>query len=58
MALRETTTATAFAACLWSKRKRRLTNEATTTIARADLIAFLEASGHPPRVVAVSAPAD
>lgn len=34
-----------------------LTNEATTTIARADLIAFLEASGHPPRVVAVSAPA-
>jgi Ala-tRNA(Pro) deacylase len=32
-----------------------LVNTMTTSIARADLLKFLEATGHPPRVVAVSA---
>jgi Ala-tRNA(Pro) deacylase len=32
-----------------------LANTATTTIARADLVTFLEATGHPPRIVAVAA---
>src|SRR5215470_4539972 len=31
-----------------------LTNTMTTTIARADLIRFLEATGHPPRIEAVA----
>lgn len=31
-----------------------LTNEATTSIRREDLLAFLEACGHPPLVIAVS----
>lgn len=31
-----------------------LTNAATTTIAAADLVAFLRATGHEPRIVAVS----
>lgn len=33
-----------------------LTNEATTTIARDDLIGFLEAVGHPPAILPVSEP--
>jgi Ala-tRNA(Pro) deacylase len=32
-----------------------LVNTATTTISRAGLLAFLQATGHPPRIVAVSA---
>jgi Ala-tRNA(Pro) deacylase len=32
-----------------------LVNTMTTAIARADLLKFLEATGHPPRVIAVSA---
>jgi len=35
-----------------------LTNEATTTIGRDDLVAFLRDTGHEPMIVAVSAPAD
>jgi Ala-tRNA(Pro) deacylase len=31
-----------------------LTNTMTTSIARADLLRFLEATGHPPRIVAMS----
>ncbi|MBL8573368.1 MAG: prolyl-tRNA synthetase associated domain-containing protein [Hyphomicrobiaceae bacterium] len=31
-----------------------LENNATTSIARADLIRFLEATGHPPKIIAVS----
>jgi len=34
-----------------------LTNEATTTIARDDFLRFLNACGHPPRVMALSPPA-
>jgi Ala-tRNA(Pro) deacylase len=34
-----------------------LTNTMTTTLARADLIRFLEATGHPPRIEAVAEPA-
>jgi Ala-tRNA(Pro) deacylase len=34
-----------------------LVNSMTTTIARADLIKFLEATGHPPRIEAVAEPA-
>jgi Ala-tRNA(Pro) deacylase len=34
-----------------------LVNTATTTIARAGLIRFLEATGHKPRIEPVSAPA-
>lgn len=34
-----------------------LDNTMTTTIARDDLVKFLEATGHPPRIVAVAAPA-
>jgi hypothetical protein len=34
-----------------------LENTATTTIAAADLLAFLVATGHEPRIVAVSGPA-
>jgi Ala-tRNA(Pro) deacylase len=34
-----------------------LTNTMTTTLARADLIKFLEATGHPPRVEVVAEPA-
>jgi Ala-tRNA(Pro) deacylase len=33
-----------------------LTNTATTSIAASDLLAFLRATGHEPRIVAVSAP--
>lgn len=33
-----------------------LVNTATTTISREGLLAFLEATGHPPRIVAVSGP--
>jgi len=33
-----------------------LTNEATTAIAPSDLVAFLEASGHPPRVIDFDTP--
>lgn len=33
-----------------------LTNDATTTISSADLVRFIEATGHHPRVVAVSEP--
>jgi Ala-tRNA(Pro) deacylase len=33
-----------------------LTNAATTAIARADFLRFLEAIGHPPRVLALPAP--
>jgi Ala-tRNA(Pro) deacylase len=33
-----------------------LVNTMTTTIRRQDLVAFLEATGHPPRVVALPAP--
>lgn len=33
-----------------------LVNTATTTIARDDLLKFLEATGHPPRIEAVSGP--
>ena|SRR5437868_4946124 len=33
-----------------------LVNTMTTTIARDDLVKFLEATGHPPRIVAVSGP--
>ena len=33
-----------------------LTNEATTAIAPLDLVAFLEACGHPPRVIDFDAP--
>jgi Ala-tRNA(Pro) deacylase len=35
-----------------------LRNTATTTIARDDLVKFLEATGHRPRIEAVSGPAD
>jgi Ala-tRNA(Pro) deacylase len=35
-----------------------LTNTMTTTIDRANLVRFLEATGHPPEVVAVSEPAE
>jgi Ala-tRNA(Pro) deacylase len=35
-----------------------LTNTMTTTIARADLIRFLEATGHPPRIEAVAEPTE
>ncbi len=31
-----------------------LTNTMTTSIARADLVRFLESTGHPPRIVAVA----
>jgi Ala-tRNA(Pro) deacylase len=34
-----------------------LVNSMTTTIARADLIKFLETTGHPPRIEAVAEPA-
>jgi Ala-tRNA(Pro) deacylase len=34
-----------------------LINTMTTTIARDDLVKFLEATGHPPRIVRVSTPA-
>src|SRR5690606_33898039 len=33
-----------------------LTNEATTTMRREDLIAFMTAAGHPPRILPVSRP--
>jgi Ala-tRNA(Pro) deacylase len=33
-----------------------LVNTATTTVAREDLVRFLEATGHPPRVLALPAP--
>jgi Ala-tRNA(Pro) deacylase len=33
-----------------------LTNSMTTSIARDDLVKFLESTGHPPRIVAVSGP--
>ena len=33
-----------------------LTNTMTTSIARDDLVKFLESTGHPPRIVAVSGP--
>ena len=33
-----------------------LTNDATTTISSADLVSFIEATGHQPRIVAVSDP--
>jgi Ala-tRNA(Pro) deacylase len=33
-----------------------LTNTATTSVASSDLLAFLRATGHEPRIVAVSAP--
>lgn len=33
-----------------------LTNDATTTISSADLVRFIEATGHHPRIVAVSDP--
>jgi len=35
-----------------------LTNTGTTTIAREDLVRFLEATGHTPRIEAVSEPAE
>lgn len=35
-----------------------LVNTATTTIARGDLVRFLEATGHPPRILALPAPAE
>ena len=35
-----------------------LRNTMTTTIARDDLVRFLVATGHPPRIVAVSRPGD
>src|SRR5262252_11113733 len=35
-----------------------LANTMTTTIARADLVKFLEATGHPPRVEAVAEPTE
>ncbi|KXF79379.1 DNA-binding protein [Paramesorhizobium deserti] len=35
-----------------------LTNEATTSIGRDDLVRFLRATGHEPEVLAVAAPAD
>jgi Ala-tRNA(Pro) deacylase len=34
-----------------------LVNTMTTSIARADLIRFLEATGHPPRIAALTLPA-
>ena len=34
-----------------------LRNTMTTSIARDDLVQFLEATGHPPRIVAVAEPA-
>ncbi len=34
-----------------------LVNTMTTSIARADLVRFLEATGHPPRILPVAAPA-
>jgi Ala-tRNA(Pro) deacylase len=34
-----------------------LVNTMTTAIAREDLVKFLEATGHPPRIVAVAEPA-
>jgi Ala-tRNA(Pro) deacylase len=33
-----------------------LTNTMTTSIGRADLVKFLEATGHPPRIEPVSGP--
>jgi Ala-tRNA(Pro) deacylase len=33
-----------------------LMNTMTTSIARADLVKFLEATGHPPRIAAVAEP--
>jgi Ala-tRNA(Pro) deacylase len=33
-----------------------LVNTMTTSIARQDLLKFLESTGHPPRIVAVSGP--
>jgi len=33
-----------------------LTNTMTTSIARDDLVKFLESTGHPPRIVGVSGP--
>ena len=33
-----------------------LSNEATTTIARDDFLRFVEACGHPPRILALSSP--
>ena len=33
-----------------------LVNTMTTSIARDDLVKFLEATGHPPRIVAVAGP--
>jgi Ala-tRNA(Pro) deacylase len=35
-----------------------LVNTATTSVARADLVRFLEATGHPPRILALPAPED
>jgi Ala-tRNA(Pro) deacylase len=35
-----------------------LTNEATTSIGRDDLVRFLRATGHEPEILAVTAPAD
>jgi len=35
-----------------------LTNEATTSIGRDDLVRFLRATGHEPEILAVAAPAD
>jgi Ala-tRNA(Pro) deacylase len=35
-----------------------LVNTATTTIARDDLLKFLESTGHPPRIEAVSGPSE
>jgi Ala-tRNA(Pro) deacylase len=34
-----------------------LTNTMTTSIARADLVRFLESTGHPPRIEPVAEPA-
>jgi Ala-tRNA(Pro) deacylase len=34
-----------------------LVNTMTTSIARAELVRFLEATGHPPRIVALAQPA-
>jgi Ala-tRNA(Pro) deacylase len=33
-----------------------LVNSMTTSIARDDLVRFLEATGHPPRILAVAGP--
>jgi Ala-tRNA(Pro) deacylase len=35
-----------------------LVNTMTTSLAAADLVRFLEATGHPPRIVAVAAEAE